>query len=324
MPEQPDRGPILVTGAHGCIGAWTARDLATRGETVLALDLNPGWGRMEWLAEHPLRERITPVQGDITDLTAMQRLFARYQPRSVIHLAGLLGPACRADPMLGIRVNLLGTVSLFEAARAAGVASFVYASTVVVFGPANLYPPHPLPDDAPFAPTNHYGASKAAVELIARAYWQEHGFGSVGLRPGVVYGPGRDQGTTADPTTALQQVCSGRPATIRFSGPMDLQFAPDVARAFATLARQPSLGSPVYNLRGTVLTVEAYVRAVEALLPEARGLLAVEGSPLPFPAEMAGEGLQASGMAPPTTPLSDGLRCTVDHFRNASMGVPRV
>lgn len=314
--------PILVTGAHGCVGAWTVRDLASRGEGVLALDLNPGWGRMEWLVEAPLRERIVTIQGDVTDAVAMRDLFRVHQPRGVIHLAGLLGPACRADPILGARVNVLGSVHLFEAALEAGTPSFVYASTVVVFGPAELYPPGPLADDARPAPTNHYGAYKAAVELIARAYWEDKGFGSVGLRPGVVYGPGRDQGTTADPTTVLEQVARGRPATIRFSGPMDLQFAPDVAGAFADRALEPSRGSPVYNLRGTVVSVEDYVHLVEELMPEAKGRIAIEGGPLPFPSEMVGAGPAPGGRADHCTPLKVGLSQTIEHFRRVAATAP--
>jgi len=300
---------VLVTGAHGCVGAWTVREAAGRGLDVVALDLQPGWGRMELVLDPALRQRVTTVQADVADAAQVEEVFAAHRPDHVVHLAGLLGPACDHDPALGVRVNVLGSVHLFDAAHRHEVDGFAYASTVAVFGAPAGYPDGPLDDDAPFAPTNHYGATKAALELLAGAYWQTKSFASTGLRPGVVYGLGRDTGTSADPVTALAAACRGERSAIRFTGAMDLQLAADVAWAFVECAVRPTPGSHVFNLRGSTVTVEEYLRLVDEVAPGAAALIDAAGPKLPWPARMSGTGLHEHlGAEPRTTPLRDGLR----------------
>src|SRR5262245_66133134 len=89
------------------------------------------------------------VPGDVTDLDALQRALAEHAITHVVHLAGLQVPTCRADPVLGAKVNVLGTLVVFEAVRAAGpqVQRLVYASSAAVFGPPDDYAPGPLGDD---------------------------------------------------------------------------------------------------------------------------------------------------------------------------------
>ena len=112
----------------------------------------------------------------------------------VIHLAGLQVPTCRADPILGAKVNVLGTLAVFEAVRLAGdqVKRLVYASSAAVFGPPEKYPTGPLADDVPLVPATHYGVFKCCNEGNARIYFQDFGLSSIGLRPWTVYGVGRD------------------------------------------------------------------------------------------------------------------------------------
>lgn len=306
---------VLVTGAHGCLGAWTVRDLAVRGLEVVALDLQPGWGRMEMIVEPALRQRVSTIQADVVDAAQVDEVFDRYRPSYVVHLAGLLGPACDRNPALGVSVNVLGSVHLFEAAIRHRVEGFSYASTVAVFGASDHYGDEPLDDVAAFAPTNHYGATKAAVELIASAYWQTRGFPSIGLRPGVVYGLGRDTGTSADPVTALESACRGERSVIRFTGAMDLQYAPDVAWAFVECALRGAGGSPVFNVRGDVVTVEDYVRMVDGFLPGAGALIDCTGPELAWPPSMSGTGLRSHlGGQLRATPLHEGLRQLVTCF----------
>src|SRR5690606_31031575 len=112
----------------------------------------------------------------------------------VIHLAALQVPFCRADPVKGAQVNVVGTANVFEAARQHGVPQVAYASSIAIFGAPEDYPPGLLPNDAPPRPRTLYGVYKQANEGMARIYWQEHGLGSIGLRPYTVFGLGRDQG----------------------------------------------------------------------------------------------------------------------------------
>src|SRR5207248_9270669 len=102
------------------------------------------------------------VQGDVTNLGGLKRAIQQHQITHVVHLAGLQVPVCRADPLLGAKVNVLGTLAVFEAVRQAQdqVQRFVYASSGAVFGPPEDYGPGPLADDVPLTPRTHYGAFK--------------------------------------------------------------------------------------------------------------------------------------------------------------------
>ena len=126
---------------------------------------------------------MTWIEGDIADAEAVDRAVAENGVGAILHLAALQVPFCRADPVAGARVNVVGTVAVFEAARRHGVRRLAYASSIAAHG---------APAESPYASTL-YGAYKACDEAIARTYWQDWTVPSIGLRPGIVYGVGRDQ-----------------------------------------------------------------------------------------------------------------------------------
>ena len=158
------------------------------------------------------------------------------------------------------------------------------------------------------APTTIYGVYKAANEDTARIYWEESGVPSVGLRPFCVYGPGRDQGLTAEPTHAMRAAAHGEPYVIPFGGRTELHYAPDVARAFVIAARSPADSAEVYDMPGEPVHMSEVVSAIEAAAPGADVTHGDE--PLPFPDELPGRRFSA-----PVTPLTDGVAETIEHFR---------
>src|SRR3989337_507524 len=128
---------FLVTGAMGCIGAWVVRNLVREGtprenSRVVVFDLATDPKRIKLLLDPDELNRVTFVAGDITDLAALERALDEHSITHVIHLADLQIPFCRADPPLGARVNVVGTVNGFEAVarRADRMAPVVYASSV--------------------------------------------------------------------------------------------------------------------------------------------------------------------------------------------------
>ncbi len=127
----------------------------------------------------------------------------------------------RADPLLGSRVNVVGTVNVFEATKQRELGPVVYASSIAALAPDGS-------DTAP--PSTLYGVFKRANEQGAGVYFAENGVSSVGLRPHTVYGIGRDQGVTSAPTTAMLAAVAGVPYRIPYGGACQLQLARDVAR----------------------------------------------------------------------------------------------
>jgi nucleoside-diphosphate-sugar epimerase len=219
-------GAVLVTGALGCTGAWTVRELVMRDVRVVALDRSADPRRLRQITTQDQFERVRLVQGDITDLANLEETFIADEVDRVVHLGALQIPSCRADPALGALVNAVGTVSVFEAARRVDIPHIVYTSSIAVYdwGPERGR----LTVDAPARPVSHYGAYKLANEGTARAYWADFGVSRMGLRPMTVYGPGRDQGLTSSPTRGILAAVLGHQYEIGFGGSTLFHYAGDV------------------------------------------------------------------------------------------------
>src|SRR5581483_6983903 len=106
---------FLITGAMGCIGAWTVRNLVRSGVAVVAFDLAGEPRRLKLIMTPDELAQVTFVHGDITDLSALEQTLSTHAITHVIHLAALQMPFVRANPPLGARVNVLGTLNVFEA-----------------------------------------------------------------------------------------------------------------------------------------------------------------------------------------------------------------
>ena len=259
------------------------------------------------------------VRGDITDLDA---LFAVMDDRGidhVIHLAALQVPFCRADPPLGARVNVLGTINVFEAvkrrARTVAMAPIAYTSSIGMFSDDDAdVATGRLSVDATAHPRNHYGVYKLANEGNARVYWLEDGIASIGVRPMTVYGVGRDQGMTSGPTKAVVAAVLGRPYTVPFSGLALYQYAPDVAATLIAASRAEPTGAQVFNLPGVVADGASLTAAIEAAMPGGADVVRFEPVDLPFPSEIDSDGIEALGPLP-VTPLDEGVRASVEIYR---------
>jgi len=308
---------FLVTGALGCIGAWIVRNLIRQAVPITVFDLASDPHRLKLIMSEEELARVRLIRGDITDLKAVEAALSESGANRVIHLAGLQVPACKADPSLGARINVVGTANLFEAARRAGLKRVVYASSVLVYGPGEEYPDAPISHDAPPRPRTHYGVYKQTNEGTARAYGLDHGLSSIGLRPYVVYGPGRDQGLTSSPTKAMLAAALGQAYHISYGGRFDIQFADDVARTFIQAARVPFEGADVFNLRGSVVYMREILASIEAAEPSSRGRISFEDNPLPFPEEYDDSPLISLLGPLPHTPLAEGVSTTIALFKEA-------
>ncbi len=309
---------FLVTGAQGCIGAWTVRNLVREGTPVVVFDLEAEPRRLGLLLSDAELEQVGFVAGDIADLEAFEGALDAHEITHVIHLAGLQVPFCRADPPLGARVNVVGTVNVFEAVkrRLEGIGKVVYASSVAVFGaPEDYEPGAVLTDDAALVPHTHYGVYKQANEGTAHVYWEDDGVASIGFRPYVVYGVGRDQGVTSTPTTAMLAAAAGKPYHISYGGRTVFQYADDTARAFIQAARAPFEGAGAFNLGGLSPHMREVVAAVEKAAPKSADGITFEDLQLPFPPEVDGSGLERAIGKVAHRPLEEGVAETVAMFR---------
>jgi len=302
---------FFLTGALGCIGAWVTKTLVERGDVPVVFDRAGDRRRLADVIDAADLERVVFVEGDVTDGDAVRRAVEESGAGRLIHLAGLQVPFCKASPADGVRVNVLGTVHVFEAARAVGAERVVYASSAAVYG---FEEDAPAPDEgAACDPATHYGVFKRANEGNARVYFADDGLSSVGLRPLTVYGVGRDQGMTSGPTTAMKAAVLGRPFTIGFSGATDFHYVADTAAAFVGCADRAPEGAHVFNLHGDTVEVADVVARIEELVPEAT--ISVAGAPIPIPPELDGGAIERAVPDLPHTALADGVRETLERFR---------
>lgn len=296
---------VLVTGGRGFLGAWIVRRLARRGFDLRIFDMVEDRALIARIAGPEAAARLDWRVGDIVSGAAVRT--AAEGCEAIVHLAGVLTPACAQDPVRGAEINLIGTLNVFEAARALGIARIVYTSSGGVFGPNDGETP---------APQSHYGAFKLACEGSARAYWHDHRLASVGLRPYIVYGPGRETGLTAGPTLACRAAARGEPYTIGYRGVAGLVHVDDVAAAYeAALLRAPD-GAHVFNLNGVSASSEDVAEEIRRIAPGAR--ISVEGPALLMPEALGRDALEQILPGLPHTGLREGLAQTVRWYREAA------
>jgi len=262
-------------------------------------------------------EKIRLEKGDITDLPFLEGALRNFGATHVVHLAAMQLPFCKEDPPNGALVNVVGTVNVFEAAKRSGLDKVVYSSSAAAYGLSGDYSPGALPHEAPLNPRSHYGVYKQANEGNARVYWLDEGIASIGLRPYVVYGPGRDQGMTSTPTKAMLAAAKGEPYYISFGGRFGFQYADDVAKVFIKAARADFQGAEVFNIGGPSVSMQEIVRTIETILPSQKGAITFEDKALPFPEEMDNSQLVACLGPLPETPLREGISDTIAVFKDA-------
>jgi nucleoside-diphosphate-sugar epimerase len=264
-------------------------------------------------------KQVNFVEGDITDQATFERTVADNGITHIVHLAAFQVPFVRADPVQGMRVNVVGSTIVFETAKrhTDQVRGLAYASSVAVYGPVDLYPPGPLQHDAPHLPATLYGVTKQANEWTAKVYWNDYKLRTVGLRPFFVYGPGRDQGVSSVPTKAMLAAAVGRPYHINIGGTAIFQHADDCAATFITAARSGLEGAPVYNLGGTKASMAEVVAAIEASAPEMTGKITYDTVPIPVPEDVDAKPVEAALGPASWRPFAEGVRDTIAAFRSA-------
>jgi nucleoside-diphosphate-sugar epimerase len=308
---------ILVTGAQGCIGAWVVKVLLDRKLDVVIYDLEAEPVRLKLIAPEEAVRRAAFETGDICDTARLKALVKDGSITHIVHLAAVLMPFCQVNPVAGAMINVIGTLNVFEAARDAGrPVRVVYASSSAVWGPGEAYGSGKLTENDPLKPATHYGVFKQANEGNARTFYAANGISSVGLRPWTVYGVGRDTGLTADPTIAMRAVASRQPYRIRLTGHMDLQYVEDVAESFVRCLLAPLEGAHVFNLEGSVITMDELIATLDRIRPGAAGLISAQGPQVPVAYRMDAAQLRSLVPGIPETPLEEGVRRTVETYEH--------
>ena len=305
----------FITGAQGCIGSWIVKALAERGDRCVVFDRSDDARRLLAITEPGDLSQVKFVAGDVTDVTAVRSALESSGAGRIIHLAGLQVPTCKADPLAGAFVNVIGTLNVFESAQALAVERVVYASSAAVFGAGDR--DNPIDESAAAEPATHYGVFKRTNEGNARVYFLDHGLNSVGLRPLTVYGVNRDTGLTSDPTKAMKAAVLGVPFHIRFSGATDFQYVADTAAAFIACADRAPNGAHVFNLHGETVDVARIVDLINENSAETnRPLITFDGPEIPIAPALDDTAIRKAMSDLPSTPVAVGISETMRRFAN--------
>jgi UDP-glucuronate 4-epimerase len=241
---------ILVTGAAGFIGSFTAHQLLDRGDRVVGLDnMNDYYDptlKQARLARLQARGDFTFTQLDLCDVDGMKSMFSKNKFDRVIHLAAQAGVRYSIEnPMAYTQSNLVGTTNILEGCRHSEVPHLVYASTSSVYGLNTTQPfsPHHTADH----PMTFYAATKRANELMAHSYSHIFRMPTTGLRFFTVYGPwGR-------PDMALflftKAILAGEPIRLFNHGKhtRDFTYVEDIARGVIAASDRIATADPNFN-----------------------------------------------------------------------------
>ena len=259
---------VLVTGGAGFIGSHVADALLRRGETVTVLDDLSGGDR-----SHVPAEAIF-VEGSIVDAVLVDRICREQQFDAIVHLAAYAAEGLsHFIKRFNYTNNVIGSVTLLNAAINTGVRRFVFTSSIAVYGTHTALP---LTEDTPLHPEDSYGIAKQAVELELKACRDLFGLEYVIFRPHNVYGPRQNIGDPYRNVIGIfmNQILQDKPMTLFGDGTQSRAFSDvtDVAPVIAEAVTSDLYRNEVFNLGAdTPYTLNELAAAVaEAMAVPAR------------------------------------------------------
>jgi UDP-glucose 4-epimerase len=255
---------VLVTGGSGFLGAAAVRALLARGDSAIAFD-----ARLGGLGSVGADERLVRLPGDITDMANVAQAILTYKPHAVLHCAAIVGVlSSLASPINVVRVNVEGSLNVFEAMRLGGVRRCVHISSEEVYGPFRA---ERIDESHPLDPVMPYGICKVAVEQLGRSYRDLHGLEVINLRTSWVYGPGLPRARI--PKTLIEAALDGRPLHLPSGADaaIDHTYVDDAVSGMLAALDHRQHRYDAYNIAsGTAVTVGQIVELVRELVPGAR------------------------------------------------------
>lgn len=315
------QGNVLITGGFGCIGSEAAKWLIRHSDVgVVVGSRKVSTERVERVFHDIDRQRLVCVEADVRDQGRLEQLLGEHNITHVAHMGALQTPDCNAHRDLGLQINLAGTQNMIEAMKACSqtLLRFVFASSIAVYGPRAGYAGDHVPTLAQPQPVNVYGTWKLAGEQLSGFFCEDSGVPTVSLRPGVLFGPGRDAGLTSTPTTAMKAVALGLPYEIPFRTKQDYLYAPDVGEAIGRALLDPFEGYGVFTLRSHTVDTQQFVAAMRAAAVEL-GLaeqfkITIGSEEVPFICDLEDDLYRQAFPEAGLTPLHQAIRQSLEVF----------
>jgi len=278
---------ILVTGGSGLVGAYAVRILLDRGERPVVYDVAVNERLLEAVGVES--GKVTAIRGDMMDLPALISALRDNDCDRIIHLAAFLGEEVQRRPYSGVRLNFMGTVNVFEAARLEKVSRMIFPSSGTVYLGSLGEGLHKIDETIPMNPPSIYAATKASCEFMGRAYAKRYGFEFICLRyTGGLYGPS-PAALKATREIAIQQMIraavKGEPAKIGWPyGPAEILYGKDAAKGTVLAVLKDKFTDTLFHIgNGITLSGDDIVAAVRKAYPGSNIELVKEKNPMPYP-----------------------------------------
>jgi UDP-glucose 4-epimerase len=264
---------VLVTGGLGMVGASVCRSLLATARQPVIYDSGSDIALIRDIAADCVIE-----QGNTCDLPRLMGVVSQHQPVAIAHLAGQIGPQVERLPWSSLNSNLIGTITVFECARLAGIQRIVFASSKMVYGPVaekHRHPTYePVPEEHPREPLKLYGKLKRACEDVADHYAQQYDLDIIALRFGSLFAPGKfGRHEKVSPVMGLiEAAITGRPFRIEYGAEQcdDLCYSGESANGFiATLGSTALPGKfRAYNISfGELISLREMISILKDLYP---------------------------------------------------------
>jgi len=253
---------VLVTGGGGFIGLALAEAIAARGDTAIAFD-------QTFPAGVQASARLRIVCGDVTDAAGVIAAVRSHEVDRIIHAAAIVGiaPAVRMATTV-VRVNVEGSVNVFEAARILGVRRVIHVSSEEVYG---RYATPTVDEDSPTFPPTAYGATKLATEHFGRAWRTMYGLEVINLRIGWVYGLRLPRARV--PKILVDAAVNGETLHLSEGGDsrMDHVYIDDIVEGTLAALDHPEHPFDTYNIAtGTARSVQEMIALLREIVPGVR------------------------------------------------------
>ena len=278
---------ILVTGGTGLVGAYATGILLERGERPVIFDVA--------LNERLLNAvgvdsgKVTMIRGDMLDLPALISVIRDNDCDRIIHLAAFLGEEVQRRPYSGVRLNFMGTVNVFEAARLEKVSRVVFPSSGTVYLGSIGEGLKQIDESIPMNPPSVYAATKASCEFMGRAYAKRYGFEFICLRyVGGLYGPS-PTALKATREIAIQEMIraavKGEAAKIDWPyGPTEVLYGKDAAKGTVLAVLKDKFKDQLFHIgNGQLVGGEEILAAIKKHFPGSRIELVKRDNPMPYP-----------------------------------------
>lgn len=256
---------IFVTGGAGLVGPEVIRNILNKGHEVCCFDINP---KAPVLDE--FRDRIEIARGDVTSFDDVMRAMVEAKPDRIIHLAFQVDGGISARyPHDAVRLNIMGTDNVFEAARLCGIKRVVYASSLGVYGQQKYFGERPVTEEDEFHGVGVYQISKIYNEHQAKWFNSAFNMEIVGIRAANIIGARKIVGSV-DMVQVITLPACGKPARYPYKDFMRLLITvPDISEIFVQTTLADSLNHTIYNSGGIGASLGEIAEIVKKYIPDA-------------------------------------------------------